>query len=169
MTPSTSTEITQDTTYTYTYASKDRIIAKVTFKVVNGAWNDGTTEDKTVTLTGYEGDTLKLVADQIPAIGSKPSDNYKEGSWNITPSTSEAIAQDVTYTYALSYESNAANEVLVAAFLNQQIRFFEIQELLEEILETHLPLQELSLEAILETDKRVRQKTRELIESREHK
>ena len=36
----------------------------VIFKVENGTWNDGTTEDKTVTLSGYEGDELKLTAEQ---------------------------------------------------------------------------------------------------------
>ena len=67
----------------------------VTFKVVNGSWNEGegeaATADKTVTLTGYEGDTLKLAADQIPTVGTKPNDTYKAGSWDVEPSTEAAI------------------------------------------------------------------------------
>jgi uncharacterized protein YjdB len=76
-----------------------KIEAKVTFKVVNGSWDDGTTEDKTVTLTGKQGDTLKLLADQIPTVGNKPNDTYKSGSWDVAPSTDTAITTATTYTY----------------------------------------------------------------------
>ena len=112
VTPSADTEITADTTYTYTYAQKDSISQTVTFKVVNGSWNDETTTDKTVThktvtLTGYEGDTLKLAASQIPAVGGKPGTNYKAGSWDVTPSTETAITEATTYTYTYA-EKEAA-------------------------------------------------------------
>ena len=99
VTPSAETEITAATTYTYTYAQKDTISQTVTFKVANGSWNDETTADKTVTLTGYEGDTLKLTADQIPTVGTKPNNTYKAGSWDVTPSTDTAITEATTYTY----------------------------------------------------------------------
>ena len=99
VTPSADTEITGATTYTYTYAQKDTISQTVTFKVVNGSWNDETTTDKTVTLTGYEGDTLKLAADQIPTVGTKPNDTYKAGSWDVMPNTDTAITEATTYTY----------------------------------------------------------------------
>ena len=83
----------------------------VTFKVVNGTWNDGegeaATADKTVTLSGYEGDTLKLTADQIPAVGSKPNDTYKTGSWDVTPSTDTAITEATTYTYTYAQKETA--------------------------------------------------------------
>ncbi|MCR5754591.1 MAG: hypothetical protein K6G30_07260, partial [Acetatifactor sp.] len=72
----------------------------VTFKVNNGSWNDGTTEDVVVTLTGYEGDALRLNADDIPTVGSKPSMSYKEGSWDVVPSADNVISTDVTYTYS---------------------------------------------------------------------
>uniref|UniRef100_I5AQ28 DUF5648 domain-containing protein n=1 Tax=Eubacterium cellulosolvens (strain ATCC 43171 / JCM 9499 / 6) TaxID=633697 RepID=I5AQ28_EUBC6 len=75
----------------------------VTFKVVNGSWNEGegdaATEDKTVTLNGYEGYPLKLTADQIPAVGNKPNDGCKVGSWDVIPSTEIAIIENTTYTY----------------------------------------------------------------------
>ncbi|MBQ6518107.1 MAG: InlB B-repeat-containing protein [Anaerolineaceae bacterium] len=76
----------------------------VTFKVVNGSWDDGTTVDKTVALSGAEGDMLKLTADQIPAVGSKPSAGYKSGSWDVTPGTETAITADTTYTYTYAAE-----------------------------------------------------------------
>ena len=105
--PSADTEITADTTYTYTYAQKDSISQTVTFKVVNGSWNDETTTDKTVTLTGYEGDTLKLAADQIPTVGTKPNDTYKAGSWDTTPSADTEITADTTYTYTYAQKEAA--------------------------------------------------------------
>jgi hypothetical protein len=86
----------------------------VTFKVVNGSWDDETTADKTVTLTGYEGDTLKLTADQIPAVGSKPKDNTcRAGSWDVTPSTETAITEATTYTY--TYAAKEASVVTKAS------------------------------------------------------
>ena len=97
--PSTETVITKNTTYTYKYAPKKDISAKVTFKVVNGEWNNGGSNDIVVNLIGKEGDTLKLSADQIPAAGNKPDDTYKAGSWNVTPSSETEITEDTTYTY----------------------------------------------------------------------
>lgn len=108
-TPSTETEITAATTYTYTYAQKSSISQTVTFKVVNGSWDDETTTDKTVTLTGYEGDTLKLAANQIPSVGTKPNDTYKAGSWDTTPSAEIAITGATTYTY--TYAAKAAQTI----------------------------------------------------------
>jgi len=97
--PVADTEITQDTVYTYTFVKKEPISYQVTFKVENGSWNDGTTEDKTVTLSGLEGDYLKLAADNIPAAGTKPADTYKEGAWDTTPDTETTINAETTYTY----------------------------------------------------------------------
>ena len=99
--------ISKDYTFTYKYDEKPRISKTVTFKVVNGSWDDGTAADRTVTLNGHEGDTLKLKADQIPAAGSKPADGFKEGAWDVTPSTETAITEDVTYTYTYSKKDAA--------------------------------------------------------------
>lgn len=61
------------------------ITKRVTFKVVNGKWNDGSSEDKVVTLSGREGDTLSLSDEQIPSAGNKPNANHKAGSWSEVP------------------------------------------------------------------------------------
>ena len=106
-TPSADTVITGATTYTYTYAQKDTISQTVTFKVINGKWDDDTTADKTVTLTGYEGDTLKLAANQIPAVGDKPNGTYKAGSWDVTPSAETEITAATTYTYTYAAKETA--------------------------------------------------------------
>ena len=84
----------------------------VTFKVVNGKWNDETTADKTVTLTGHDGDSLKLTADQIPAVGTKPNNTYKAGSWDVTPRADTAITEATTYTY--TYAAKEASVVIKA-------------------------------------------------------
>ena len=86
------------------------ISATVTFKVVNGKWDDDSASDKIVTLTGYEDDTLKLTAAQIPAVGSKPGSNYKAGSWNVTPSTDTAITAATTYIYTYAQKEEEKEE-----------------------------------------------------------
>ena len=80
-------------------SDKKPISQNVTFKVENGSWNSGKKADITVTLTGHEGDALKLTSDQIPPVGDKPDTNYKKGGWDTTPSTSTVITKDITYTY----------------------------------------------------------------------
>jgi hypothetical protein len=71
----------------------------ITFRVINGAWDDGTKNDKTVILTGYEGDGLKLAGNDIPSVGNKPDDNYKSGAWDVIPTSDTEITSDVTYIY----------------------------------------------------------------------
>jgi hypothetical protein len=71
----------------------------VTFKVVNGMWDDGTTADKEAIVTGYEGDTLSLSETQIPAVGNKPAEGYIAGSWEENSGTGAEISDDVIYTY----------------------------------------------------------------------
>ncbi|MBR3510171.1 MAG: InlB B-repeat-containing protein, partial [Lachnospiraceae bacterium] len=88
----------------------------VTFKVVNGSWDDETTADKTVTLNGYEGAELKLTENQIPAVGSKPGATYKaEGSWNVTPNVNTVITAATTYVY--TYEEKDAPSEAVAPYV----------------------------------------------------
>ena len=84
------------------------VTVTVTFKVVNGSWEDGTTADRTLVLTGHEGNMLKLSADQIPAAGNHPKDtNYMAGSWDTVPNTETAITEDVTYTYTYAKKDSS--------------------------------------------------------------
>lgn len=73
----------------------------VTFKVKNGSWNDGTSTEKKVTLSRCDNEDKALVLqpDDIPAVGNKPANGYKAGSWDTTPNTETAISKDTTYTY----------------------------------------------------------------------
>ena len=98
--PDTETAITgNDNVYTYTYVKKNRESYTVTFRVVNGEWDNGGSADQTVTLSGDEDENLSLKAGDIPAVGSNPAQYYKAGSWDVTPSTDTAITEDKTYTY----------------------------------------------------------------------
>ena len=93
-------EIKENKTFTYTYEKIKTYSVTVTFKVVNGSWNDDTKADKTVTLTGNIGTSLYLSAGDIPDVGNKPDTGYKKkGSWDKTPDTTTAITSDTTYTF----------------------------------------------------------------------
>ena len=83
-------------------AERKTISYDVTFKVKNGSWDDGTTADKKVTLSGWEDEDLALMlkADQIPAVGNKPAEGCKAGGWDRTPDTDTAITADTAYVYA---------------------------------------------------------------------
>ena len=70
----------------------------VSFKVENGKWNDNSDAEKKVVVTG-PADSVALSADQIPAVGNKPDNGYKAGSWNPVPSASTVITGNTTYTY----------------------------------------------------------------------
>ena len=58
---------------------------------------------------------------------------------------------------------NAANEVLVDAFLQEKIGFLDIPRKLSLILSRHSAAERLDLEGILEIDRQTRAKTRELL------
>ena len=53
-----------------------KIVVEVTFTVENGSWNDGTTADKTVTLSRFEDENKALVleATDIPEAGNYPDE-----------------------------------------------------------------------------------------------
>ena len=79
--------------------------------MVNGTWNDGTSDDVVLTLSGYEGDTLKFTSDQIPAAGTKPSKNYKAGSWDASFSSENELMKDTTYTYTYKEKDKISQTV----------------------------------------------------------
>ena len=58
---------------------------------------------------------------------------------------------------------NGANEVLVEAFLSGRIGFTDIQENLERIMNDHEPKYGLDIEGILDEDRNIREKVREMI------
>ncbi len=102
----------------YTIDIAEPISYNVTFKVVNGAWDDGEIANKTETLNGAAGDTLKLSAEQIPAAGTKPADGYKEGSWDVMPNTDTTIITDTVYTYTYAMEKEVPKEDVTGVILD---------------------------------------------------
>lgn len=57
---------------------------------------------------------------------------------------------------------NGANEVLAELFLQGKIRFIDIQNTLVRIMEEHRPVYDLDLAGILEEDRRIREKVRNM-------
>ena len=76
----------------------------VTFKVVNGSWNDDTTADKTVTYSRLDNQdlTLKLLPADVPAVGDHPVEGCAAGNWDTVPDTINALSSDLTYVYTYS-------------------------------------------------------------------
>lgn len=73
----------------------------VTFRIVNGAWEDGSRADKTATVTLTNGKGT-LDEKEVPT-GMQPDKGYTNGTWDVTPNTAEnAIKGGEVYTY--SYE-----------------------------------------------------------------
>ena len=90
----------------------DKYQVKVTFKVVNGTWSDGTATDKTVYVTLYKDSkwdangegTLTAPTDMKAATG------YNGGSW--APTLPEKVTKDSADTYTYSF-SNDTRKVTV--------------------------------------------------------
>ena len=59
---------------------------------------------------------------------------------------------------------NGANEVLVDMFLHEKIRFIDIQDTLERIMNEHEPKYNLTLQEILEEDRKIRDYVGNLME-----
>ena len=102
--------------------------------------------------------------------GERELDFFGEGS-NLT---FEKPNPEVFGCISLAYEAiarggscpavmNAANEVLVAAFLEEKIRFVDIEKTLACILDAHKTAYNWDVEGILEIDKETRKLTREIL------
>lgn len=74
----------------------------------------------------------------------------------------QAVQSAGTYPTVL----NAANEIAVYAFLNQEIEYLQIPAIIREVLEKHVSLDEMKLEDILEADRWARTVSRQIIERR---
>ena len=75
----------------------------VTFKVKNGTWSDGSTDDKTVDVTLRNG-LGTLSADAVPT-GMKPDDDHKNpGAWVSRPNTNtDGISETGNYVYTYTF------------------------------------------------------------------
>ena len=87
---------------------------KVTFKVVNGKWNDDSSDNIVVYVNakGKDGKTLesKLTEAQIPAVGEKPNSGYRaSGSWDKSLSADLKITGDTEFTFTYSRRSSGGS------------------------------------------------------------
>ena len=86
---------------------------KVTFKVVNGSWNDKTNEAivKYVTkkdAAGNNSATGTATLADVPAVGNEPNSGYRaSGSWDKTLSVGLEIKGDTEFTYTYSRRSSS--------------------------------------------------------------
>ena len=95
----------------------DKYQVKVTFEVKNGKWNDESTDDVVKYLVKYTGTVMDVdgtaaLGDIIPAVGSKPGQDYKEGydanNWSQNePTATTTIGTDTTYTYTYVPDTTA--------------------------------------------------------------
>ena len=72
----------------------------------------------------------------------------------------DALKAGKTYCAAL----NAANEVAVAAFLEERIAFCDISDCLDEVLQRHVPSESGDLESIIRADEEARRMARHILE-----
>ena len=80
----------------------DKYQATATYKVENGTWSDGTTEDKTevVTLLNDDGNWSESGTGTLqhkPEVGNCPAEGYEEGSWN---KNDTEITADTEFIYS---------------------------------------------------------------------
>ena len=77
----------------------------VTYHVLNGKWNDDSTDDLTETVANGQ------YPREIPHVGSKPNSGYKAGSWDTNPSTATITGNsNFTYTYVSDTPSSSSKK-----------------------------------------------------------
>ena len=90
---------------------------RLTFKVVNGEWNDGGNADKVVYVQFKDEKTGKPLKDEavvvpvtrIPAVGNKPNSGYHAGAWDTTPVPNAPVKQDTVFTYTYAKNSSGGS------------------------------------------------------------
>lgn len=75
----------------------------------------------------------------------------------------ECLKRGGSYSVAL----NAANEVLVQLFLEKRIKFIDIQNTIDMVLQEHNSTDNIDLQEIIELDYKIRKRTKEIILNRE--
>ncbi|MEE0153602.1 MAG: S-layer homology domain-containing protein [Agathobaculum butyriciproducens] len=72
---------------------------RLTFKVVNGNWNNDTNADVIVYVPFKDAIANVVIPDGIPTAGEKPAAGYREGKWDTTPVVGATVANDTVFTY----------------------------------------------------------------------
>lgn len=90
---------------------------RLTFKVVNGSWNDGSNADIVTyvqfknekTGEAFEDEDVVVPVTRIPAVGEKPNSGYHAGSWNTTFDGKTTVKNDTVFTYTYAKDSSGGS------------------------------------------------------------
>ena len=90
---------------------------RLTFKVVNGSWNDGGNADIVVyvqfkdqkTGEAFEDEDVVVPVTRIPEVGEKPNSGYHAGSWNTTFDGKTTVKNDTVFTYTYAQNSSGGS------------------------------------------------------------
>ncbi len=87
---------------------------RLTFKVVNGEWNDGGNADIVTyvqfkdqkTGEAFKDEAVVVPVTRIPAVGDKPNSGYHAGAWDTSPYDNYKVQKDTVFTY--TYAKNGS-------------------------------------------------------------
>ena len=90
---------------------------RLTFKVVNGSWNDGTSADIVTyvqckdkkTGEAFEAEDVVVPVTRIPAVGDKPNSGYHAGAWDTSPYDNYKVQKDTVFTYTYAKNSSGGS------------------------------------------------------------
>ena len=87
---------------------------RLTFKVVNGEWTNGTSADIVTyvqckdkkTGEAFEAEDVVVPVTRIPAVGDKPNSGYHAGAWDTSPYDNYKVQKDTVFTYTYAKKSS---------------------------------------------------------------
>ena len=90
---------------------------RLTFKVVNGSWNDGTSADIVTyvqfkdqkTGEAFKDEAVVVPVTRIPAVGDKPNSGYHAGAWDTFPYDNYKVQKDTVFTYTYAKNSSGGS------------------------------------------------------------
>ena len=88
---------------------------RLTFKVVNGEWNNGGNADIVVYVQSMNNQTGKPLENvwvpltRIPFVGEKPNSGYHAGSWDTTLDGNTTVKKDTVFTYTYAKNSSGGS------------------------------------------------------------
>ena len=90
---------------------------RLTFKVVNGEWNDGGNADIVTYVqfkdqtTGkpFKDEAVVVPVTRIPAVGDKPNSGYHAGAWDTSPYDNYKVQKDTVFTYTYAKNSSGGS------------------------------------------------------------
>ena len=90
---------------------------RLTFKVVNGEWNDGGNADivtyvqfkDQTTGEAFKDEAVVVPVTRIPAVGEKPNSGYHAGAWDTSPYDNYKVQKDTVFTYTYAKNSSGGS------------------------------------------------------------